>query len=44
MRSLIQRLLMPPAYLPAIRGLDHVPAGRPEPRGTHTLHAPSPAG
>jgi uncharacterized protein (DUF2236 family) len=44
LRSAIQRLLMPPAYLPAIRGLDHVPAGRPERRGTQAIHAPSPAG
>jgi uncharacterized protein (DUF2236 family) len=33
LRSLIQRVLMPPAYLPAIRGLDQVAAWRPEPGG-----------
>jgi hypothetical protein len=44
MRSFVQRLLMPPAYLPAIRALDHVPASRPEPRNVKPVHAPSPAG
>ncbi len=44
LRSAIQRLLMPPTYLPAIRGLDHVAAGRPEPRTTRPVPAPSPAG
>ena len=43
LRSLIQRLLMPPPYLPAIRGLDHVATGRPEPRGI-PVQVPSPAG
>jgi uncharacterized protein (DUF2236 family) len=32
LRSAVQRALMPPRYLPAIRALDHVPAGAPEPR------------
>lgn len=32
LRSLIQRLLMPTAYLAAARGLDHVGPGAPEPR------------
>jgi len=41
LRSLIQRLLMPPPYLPAIRELDHVATGRPQARGI-PLHAPSP--
>ncbi|HEU0078449.1 MAG TPA: oxygenase MpaB family protein [Longimicrobiaceae bacterium] len=31
-RSIVQRLLMPPEHLPAIRGLDHPVADRPEPR------------
>jgi uncharacterized protein (DUF2236 family) len=31
LRSILQRLLMPPAYLHAARGLDH-PTARPEPR------------
>ncbi len=44
LRSMVQRLLMPPSYLPAVRGLDHVTAGRPEPRTPHLVHAPSPAG
>lgn len=33
LRSLIQRLLMPPTYLPAVRGLDHRAPNPPEPRG-----------
>jgi uncharacterized protein (DUF2236 family) len=32
LRSTVQRLLMPPRYLPAVRGLDHPVAGPPEPR------------
>ena len=44
LRSFVQRLLMPPAYLPAIRALDHVPASRPEPRNLKPVPAPSPAG
>ncbi len=43
LRGLIQRLLMPPKHLPAVRGLDHRPAGPPEPRGSPALDTP-PAG
>lgn len=43
MRSIIQRLLMPSRYLSAVRALDHLAAGPPEPRPTHPAHAPSPA-
>jgi uncharacterized protein (DUF2236 family) len=32
LRSLVQRLLMPPMYLPAVRGLDHRALSPPEPR------------
>jgi uncharacterized protein (DUF2236 family) len=43
LRSLIQRLLMPPRYLPAVRGLDHA-APRAPGRVPGTLHTPpSPA-
>jgi uncharacterized protein (DUF2236 family) len=31
LRSLVQRMLMPPEYLPAVRGLDHLAPGRAEP-------------
>ncbi|HEX8273960.1 MAG TPA: oxygenase MpaB family protein [Longimicrobiaceae bacterium] len=33
LRSTVQRLLMPPEHLPAVRGLDHPAAVPPEPRG-----------
>ncbi len=33
LRRAVQRLLMPPEHLPAVRGLDHPAAGAPEPRG-----------
>lgn len=42
-RSVIQRLLMPPRYLSAIRGLDHLPAEPPEPRTTRPRAVSSPA-
>ena len=44
LRSLVQRLLMPPSHLPAVRELDHVTTGRPEPRTRRHARAPSPAG
>ncbi|HEX6372480.1 MAG TPA: oxygenase MpaB family protein [Longimicrobium sp.] len=34
LRSIIQRLLMPSAYLPAVRALDHPAPGPPQPRST----------
>ena len=43
LRPIIQRLLMPSRYLPAVRGLDHM-APRPRSRAPHALHTPpSPA-
>ena len=39
LRSIIQRLLMPSSYLPAVRGLDHV-APRPRSRAPRALHTP----
>jgi uncharacterized protein (DUF2236 family) len=41
MRSLVQRLLMPPRYLSAVRALDHLAAGPPEPRPTRSARVPS---
>jgi uncharacterized protein (DUF2236 family) len=42
LRSILQRLLMPPRYLLAARGLDH-PDPDPVPRIARASHAPSPA-
>ncbi len=40
LRGMIQRLLMPPRHLPAVRGLDHPAAGRPEPRSSPARDTP----
>jgi uncharacterized protein (DUF2236 family) len=40
LRTIIQRLLMPTAYLEAARGLDHRPASRPELRNSVVCDAP----
>ena len=42
-RSIIQRLLMPPEHLPAVRRLDYVPPAAPEPRPTRSAPASCPA-
>ena len=44
LRSLVQRVLMPPAYLPAIRALDHAPAGYPARRAMHPADVAATAG
>ena len=43
LRGAIQRLLMPPEHLPAVRGLDHPPERSPELRGSPARDTP-PAG
>jgi uncharacterized protein (DUF2236 family) len=40
LRSIIQRLVTPPKYLSAVRGLDHL-APRPRSRAPRTLHTPA---